>query len=1256
MPFIYCRDVVVSEADGTIDFVVLLSDPSALTVTVAYAASSGTGSTISDLDGSTSGTLTFDPGQTSKTVQLTITDESTVEAIESLQLLLSSPTNATIVDGSALASLVDNDTPADDTNKASLSVSDVVVDEKAGTATFYVTLNKAATDSFSVAYSTAAGTATGSDFTDTSGTLQFAAGDTVQKVVVDITDDATAESDELFTLNLGAVTGSAASSVQVGDGTGLALIGRNDQVAVATPAIYCSDVIVGEAQGYVDFVVRLSGNSSSTVSVAYNTSSGSSSTISDLTPSSGTLVFAPGVTTQVIRFGIDHDTSAEAPESFFLLLSSPTNGVLADSAALGTLVDDDTPADASNKASITVTDAVVDEKAGTATFYVMLSRAPTDSFSLAYATQDGTALSGSDFTAASGSLSFAPGQTVEKVVVAISDDATAESDETFSFALGAISGNASGSVQIADGTGSGLIGRSDQTAVATPAITCQDVIVSEADAYVEFVVQLSANSTNKVTVAYTASYQGADLSDLDSNSGTLTFLPGVTTQTIRYDLTYDVIPETVGSFRLVLSSPTNAVLADPEALATLVDNDTSADAVGQAAVSVSDAFVDEKAGTATFYVTLDRAPTDSFTVGYATASGTATSGVDFSAASGTLGFAAGQTVQKVTLNITDDGTAESDELFTLQLGAVGGNASDQVDVVDGVGTAVIGRSDGTAAATPTILCQDVIVSEAQGYVDFVVQLSARSATTVTVGYSTSTASASLSDFNGTSGTLVFQAGVTTQTVRMEIEEEVTGEPLENFYLTLNTPTNAVLADYGAFATIADNDTGADAIDKARASVRDVIVDEKAGTATFYVVLDRAPSDSVSIAYQTTNGTATAGADYIAASGTLDFARGETVQQVTVNIVNDATAEGAETFNLKLGAVSGNAAATVLAPDAIGTALIGASDQTAAATPTISASSVVVSEADGYAEFIVKLSAPSTSQITVAYATNPGTALSSDYSSLSGTLKFDPGTTTQTIRVGLVNDATTESKESFSLVLSSPVNATVPVTTYTATIVSDDGILGKVLSYGIGDDVYVLGSASDLVVESPGGGADLVKSGFTHTLADNVEKLALTGTGAIHGTGNTQANTLTGNSGANRLQGLAGNDTIAGGGGADSIYGGAGNDRLTGDAGNDWFYFDSALNASTNKDTIVDFASGDKIVLDNDVFTAIGAAGGLASSKFLISGSRVQDGDDYLIYNQSTGALSYDRDGSGTTYAAVQFAVIGTHADFVLGAGNVQVIE
>ncbi|MFC3173587.1 beta strand repeat-containing protein [Novosphingobium bradum] len=217
----------------------------------------------------------------------------------------------------------------------------------------------------------------------------------------------------------------------------------------------------------------------------------------------------------------------------------------------------------------------------------------------------------------------------------------------------------------------------------------------------------------------------------------------------------------------------------------------------------------------------------------------------------------------------------------------------------------------------------------------------------------------------------------------------------------------------------------------------------------------------------------------------------------------------------------------------------------------------------------------------------------------------------------------------------------------------DGAAGAdTLAGGLGNDTYKVDNAGDLVIEAAGEGTDLVSAAVTFTLAPNVENLTLTGTLAITGTGNTQANSLIGNAAANLLSGLAGNDTLNGGGGDDTLAGGAGADTLTGGAGADTFLFDLRETAAL-RDVIQDFAHlADHLAFDRAAFTPLAAlpAGALDPAQLAL-GTAATTAQHHFVYTQATGSLYFDADGAGGTAQALVATLttkpILSAADFLL---------
>lgn len=206
----------------------------------------------------------------------------------------------------------------------------------------------------------------------------------------------------------------------------------------------------------------------------------------------------------------------------------------------------------------------------------------------------------------------------------------------------------------------------------------------------------------------------------------------------------------------------------------------------------------------------------------------------------------------------------------------------------------------------------------------------------------------------------------------------------------------------------------------------------------------------------------------------------------------------------------------------------------------------------------------------------------------------------------------------------------------------NGGLGSDIMYGgLGNDVYYVDRTSDQVIELPGEGLDEIWSsvGYVLALGSNIEYLSITGSATFAG-GNELDNVIRGNPNDNY---------ISGGAGDDHLFGNLGNDRLLGGPGKDHFHFDTALNGTTNVDQILDFnVADDTIMLSTSVFSAI-TEGTLAASAFRL-GSEAQGTQDRIIYDQSSGRIFYDADGTGGA-AAILFATVTagtalTNLDFV----------
>ena len=651
--------VSVADASATegsaVAFSVSLSAASSSQVTVAYATAAGTAAAGGDFTAA-AGTLTFAANETEKTLSVATADDSADEEDETFTLTLSSPAGATLADSVATGTILDDDDPP------AVSVADASATE-GDAIEFTVALSEASGRQVTVAYATAAGTAAeDDDFTAASGTLTFEAGETEKTVSVATADDSDDEQNETFTLTL-----SSPTNATLGDGTATGTIVDDDDAPTPTVSVADASATEGDA---VEFTVSLSAASSSQVTVAYATSDGTAAEGDDFTAASGTLTFDANETEKTVSVSTVDDDDDEENETFTLTLSSPTNATLGDAEATGTIVDDD---DAATPLTASFSGMPASHTGAAFTFGLEFSEEPD----VGYETlrDDAFQVTGGDVTRAQRQ------QQGSNLAWNITVEPSGNADVTITLP------------ETTDCTADGAICTGDDRPLShslsatvdgptvTPSLSVADASATEGGA-VEFTVTLSPASASQVTVDYATSGGTATSgTDFTAASGTLTFAANETSQTVSVATTDDDDDEENETFTLTLSSPAGATLGDATATGTIVDDDEAPTPT----VSVADGSATE--GSAVdFTVSLSVASSSQVTVAYATSGGTATSGTDFTAASGTLTFAANETSQTVSVATTDDSDDEENETFTLTLsspaGATLGDATATGTIVD----------------------------------------------------------------------------------------------------------------------------------------------------------------------------------------------------------------------------------------------------------------------------------------------------------------------------------------------------------------------------------------------------------------------------------------------------------------------------------------------------------------------------------------------------------------------------------------------
>ncbi len=548
-----------------------------------------------------------------------------------------------------------------------------------------------------------------------------------------------------------------------------------------------------------------------------------------------------------------------------------------------------------NDASVTETDT------GTvnAVFTVSLSEASTQTVRVNYFTTPTALVSfgsdatkGVDFEHVAETLTFLPGETTKTISVAVKGDLLDEIDQAFHVIL-----TTPINAAISDGKGLGTIVDND----SPPTISINDATGVEGTGFfsqhfVIFTLTLSAPSENHVFADFSLT-PGTASSNVDylDVPNFASFPAGTVTTTIAVPVVPDNIFEPDETFSLNLSNPTNGTIADGLGLGTITNDDP------QPVISITSSFRTEgAAGTsvnAQFNVLLSNPSSQPITVSFGTANGTATAGSDYVATSGTLTFNPGETSKSIPVQVTGDNVDETDEMYVVILTSPT-NAT--IAAAQGVGT--IADDDG-----PTLSIGSASVTEGNtGFVNavFTVTLSAASVQDVLVNYGTTDGTGtSFSDFQRVfSSTLFIPAGATSGTLNVQVFGDFQIEPDEQFTVTLQTASNATIAIAQGTGTIVNDDSAG----KLLFSSQTFTATEDTGSAVITVNRVDGASGTVTVNFATSNGTATAGSDYTATSGTLTFLQGETSKTFSIPIANDNVLESSETLNLTLGNATGGA--------------------------------------------------------------------------------------------------------------------------------------------------------------------------------------------------------------------------------------------------------------------------------------------------------------------------------------------------------------
>jgi|GEM_PF-5429086 len=855
---------------------------------------------------------------------------------------------------------------------------------------------------------------------ETNQTITIPVGSDSAFLNVTVKGDTKFEKDESFRVIAVSGTGLTSSSVSA---VGTIL---NDDSVPEIRILDASDVTEPADSGIsanATFKIVLSAKTGVPVVVKWTTADSSAHAIykdytASGTPVSGdTVLFdQDGDTAKSVTVPVLGDNLDEPKESFRAIITGATNAKRVDDSALAHIVDNDA-APAIHVDPITVTEPLTGSTK--VDVRVWLDRVSGLPVTFRWSTRNGTATFGTNdydstgqasYTIPAGTTSTSGTSSITLPVYVLADSVANEGTETFRVALGNVV-NASGTDT------SDVVSIVDQTPKPNLSIASSDT-VDEANVGVPFTITLDRPSATPIkvlvkTVAVTAT-SGADYVAIND---TIT-IPALTktfsgTVTIKDDNRYE---DSIETFNVVLDTAWGTF--DPNGKSIVIgirDNEPVP------TLSIRDTTILEPAGygtpkTARFFVTLSGPSERVIGVDWTTdtakaATHPASSNLDYAASSSSLTFPADTVKKFIDVTVLGDSLYEYDETYLVRL-----SNPTVATIAKDTGIGVITDND----TMPKLYIDDPDTVAESGTVVFTARLERPSAKAVTFVWNTRNGTAkSDSDYVavvGKSETIPAMSPSIALSVVTKADA-IAGEGVEDFFVKLTNLVEAGVGDTLGRGFISDL-TGIPGI--SIDSVGSFYEPKNDSLVVFHVKLSTPSAVAVTVSFATVSGTATVGTDLADTSGVLTFPIGVTSLDLPVRIVADAFHEEAsENFTVKLDNASG---AGIPQPTGLGIIL----DEDAAPTISVFDDTILEPAVAGAVDsvvLVVRLSAPSNLQTTVAIAADDSTAVSpDDYLKSGRTLVFAPGVTEIVFKTAVLGDSLDEEDEWFVANLFSPSNA------------------------------------------------------------------------------------------------------------------------------------------------------------------------------------------------------------------------------------------
>lgn len=681
-----------------------------------------------------------------------------------------------------------------------------------------------------------------------------------------------------------------ATGVSIPDGSYVAIAAVKPIVEFAV-----LNSFVQESVATTNVAVRLNYPSSVAVSVPF-TASGTATAVTDYNLSASPLAIAAGQPSANIVVSLVNDAIFETNELLTLTLGVPVGATPGTATVHNFTIFDN---DGARTVAFTAATYSAAESVGTFNLPVALSASTGSNTVVSYEVIGGTAVNGSDYVLAAGSVTVLAGATTANIPVTITDDVLFELPETIVVRLTNVDNN----------TTIGIIGQAEVTITdndIAPVVrfTSNNSVRSESVGQLLVTVQLSAASGRETSVTISGVNGTAIGLGVDFTVPTTPMVipAGATTANLVIQLVDDFFVEPDENFSVVIQSAAGATLGTPLThFVTINDNDPAT----PPRITWSTASTLQPEGTAALNLvaTLTPAQTGTVTVLYAINPISATYGSDFSAAaqSGVLTFPGGTTSVTLPITITNDVAVESDEIFTVSLvgpsGIVllGANPIHTVTISDndnlnkiGFGAISSSQNEDVSPIAPVIELRDgggAAVTNSTG-------------SDITVSYSVVGGSATNgTDYVLAAGVAVIPNGSSQTTISINITDDLIDEPNQTIIVRLSNPVNANLRT--SFTdlthTIVDNDN------PPRINFTSATNGSSEGVSLSPVSLTSGLITEVGVSapFTVTAVSATAGTDFVLANGTVTIPANGSTANINVTLVQDALIEGNETFSITL---------------------------------------------------------------------------------------------------------------------------------------------------------------------------------------------------------------------------------------------------------------------------------------------------------------------------------------------------------------------